>query len=167
MQLAVFFSYLKSKVIYALHKSHPYEEVAYTCQQIDNYSPCGSGVIGELKKEMTLKSFLEHIKASLNTNIIRYTPPSNNNKIKKVAVCGGSGSFLLEDAIQNDADVFISSDFKYHDFFDANSRISVLDIGHYESEYFTQHLIFDIVKEKFSKLAVHLTTVCTNPILYY
>ena len=103
----------------------------------------------------------------MNTGIIRYTAPNNKDKIKTVAVCGGSGRFLLQDAIQNNADVFITSDFKYHDFFDANNEIIVCDIGHYESEYFTQHLIFDIVKEKFSKLAVHLTNVCTNPILYY
>ena len=63
--------------------------------------------------------------------------------------------------------MYISSDFKYHDFFDANKEISILDIGHYESEYFTQELIYSIVKEKFSKLAVHLTKICTNPILYY
>ncbi len=143
----VFYSYLKSKILCAL--------------------TCGSGVIGELKKEITLKKFLGHIKKHMNTNVIRYTASSNNDKIKTVAVCGGSGSFLLPDAIKNNADVYISSDFKYHDFFDADNKISICDIGHYESEYFTQHLIFDILKENFSKLAVHLTSVCTNPVLYY
>ena len=82
-------------------------------------------------------------------------------------MCGGSGSFLLQDAIQQDADVYISADFKYHDFFDANNEIIIFDIGHYESEYFTQQLIFNILKENFSKLAIHLTSVCTNPVLYY
>jgi putative NIF3 family GTP cyclohydrolase 1 type 2 len=87
--------------------------------------------------------------------------------IKNIAICGGSGRFLLEDAINQNADVFITSDFKYHDFFDCNDDVIVLDIGHYESEYFTQDLIMRILKEKFSKLAIRLTTICTNPILYY
>ena len=163
----IFYSYLKPKILFALNEAHPYEEVAYTCNEIDTSSPCGSGVIGGLEKEMTLTKFLTYVQKKMNTTVIRYTPLENKRKIKRVAVCGGSGSFLLEDAIRNEADVFITSDFKYHDFFDANNQISIFDIGHYESEYFTQHLIFDIVKEKFSKLAVHLTTVCTNPILYY
>jgi|TARA_B100000530_G_scaffold129496_1_gene80886 dinuclear metal center YbgI/SA1388 family protein len=163
----VFYSYLKPKMLSVLKEEHPYEEVAYNCVEIDNFSFCGAGVIGELKKEMTLVKFLSYVKRNMNTNVIRYTNSNNKAKIERVAVCGGSGSFLLQDAIQNDADVFISSDFKYHDFFDGNNEISILDIGHYESEYFTQQLIFDIVKEKFSKLAVHLTKVCTNPILYY
>ena len=158
---------LKPKILFALQQAHPYEEVAYTCTEMDNLSVCGSGVIGHLKQEMTLLKFLAYVKKQMHTSVIRYTNLKDKAKIKRVAVCGGSGGFLLEDAIRNDADVFISSDFKYHDFFDANNVISIFDIGHYESEYFTQQLIFDIVKEKFSKLAVHLTTVCTNPILYY
>ena len=103
----------------------------------------------------------------MKCSMIKYTAINKNKKIKKVALCGGSGSFLLQDAIQQQADVYISSDFKYHDFFDANDKIIIFDIGHYESEYFTQHLIFNILKEKFSKLAIHLTSVCTNPVLYY
>ncbi|MAQ69900.1 MAG: Nif3-like dinuclear metal center hexameric protein [Flavobacteriales bacterium] len=163
----VFYSYLKPKIISVLKQVHPYEEVAYTCVEIDNFSFCGSGVIGDLTEAVSLVQFLSYVKKKMNTTVIRYTQTNNKAKIQRVAVCGGAGSFLLQDAIQNEADVFISSDFKYHDFFDANNKISILDIGHYESEYFTQQLIFDIVKEKFSKLAVHLTKVCTNPILYY
>ena len=163
----IFYSYLKPKMLSVLKQTHPYEEVAYTCVEMDNYSFCGSGVIGDLRKEMLLANFLSYVKKTMKTSVIRYAQSNNAAKIKRVAVCGGSGSFLLQDAIQNNADVFISSDFKYHDFFETNHKISILDIGHYESEYFTQHLIFDIVKEKFSKLAVHLTSVCTNPVLYY
>ena len=146
---------------------HPYQEVAYICNDIDNSSQVGSGVIGELREDMTVDKFLTYIKKKMNCGVIKYSISSNKNKIKKVAVCGGSGSFLLTDAIKNDADVYISSDFKYHDFFDANDKIIIFDIGHYESEYFTQELIYSILKEKFSKLAVHLTNICTNPILYY
>ena len=163
----VFPSYLKSKIIFALKKSHPYQEVAYMVTELQNDSQVGSGVVGNLKNKMELSQFLEHVKNTMNTHTIRYSNSKKNIKIHKVAVCGGSGRFLLDDAIASGADVFITSDFKYHDFFETNGKITVLDIGHYESEYFTQDLIISILKEKFSKLAVHLTSICTNPILYY
>ncbi|MBF26042.1 MAG: Nif3-like dinuclear metal center hexameric protein [Flavobacteriales bacterium] len=163
----IYYSYLQSKVLTALKEAHPYQEIAYSCCSLINDSQVGSGVIGTLSKEITLKKFLNYVKKQMNISVIKYTLSHNQDKIKKIAICGGSGSFLLEDAIKNDADVYISSDFKYHDFFNADNKISVFDIGHYESEYYTQHLIYDILKEKFSKLAIHLTSVCTNPVLYY
>ena len=163
----VFYSYLKPQIISALNEAHPYQEVAYILDNIDNASQTGSGVIGELENAMSLKKFLSHIKNNMKCNMIKYTTLNKSIKIKRVALCGGSGSFLLQDAIEKGADAYLSSDFKYHDFFDANNKIMVFDIGHYESEYFTQHLIFDILKENFSKLAVDLTSVCTNPVLYY
>ena len=163
----IFYSFLKSKILSTLSDVHPYEEVAYTCNEIDIPSPCGSGVIGELKTKMTVNDFLKHVKQKMHCNTIKYNLVSNKKHIQKVAICGGSGSFLLKDAIAQDADVYVSSDFKYHDFFDSNNQIMLFDIGHYESEYFTQQLIFDILKENFSKLAIHLTEVCTNPVLYY
>ena len=163
----IFYSYLKSKVLSTLRKVHPYEEVAYTCNEIDVSAPCGSGVLGELKTKMTVNAFLKHVKQTMHCNTIKYNLVSNKKHIQKVAICGGSGSFLLKDAIAQDADVYVSSDFKYHDFFDSNNQIMLFDIGHYESEYFTQQLIFDILKENFSKLAIHLTKICTNPVLYY
>ena len=163
----VFYSYLKSQILSSLKEAHPYQEVAYVFDDIQNESQAGSGVIGELRKSMSLDSFLAHVKKTMNTKIIKYNKIDPQQTIKKVAVCGGSGRFLLEDAIFNQADVFITSDFKYHDFFDTNNQITVCDIGHYESEFYTQQLIYSILKEKFSKLAVRLTSVCTNPILYY
>jgi len=163
----VFYSYLKSKILSALHAAHPYQEVAYLCNDINNDSQVGSGVIGDLKKTMTLSQFLEYIKKRIPCNVIRYNKTDQKKNIRKVAICGGSGRFLLEDAINNTADVFITADFKYHDFFDTNNQIIVFDIGHYESEFFTQELIYVILKENFSKLAVRLTSICTNPISYY
>ena len=163
----VFCSYLKPKILSALLEAHPYQDVSYIFDKINTDAQIGSGIIGELKKDMGLDTFLRYVKSSMNCNTIRYNTVSNKKSIKKVAVCGGSGSFLLQDAILQDADVYISSDFKYHDFFDANHKVIIFDIGHYESEYFTQQLIFDILKENFSKLAIHLTSVCTNPVLYY
>ena len=163
----VFYSYLKPQILSSLKKAHPYQEVAYVFDDIQNKSQAGSGVIGELKKAMSLNDFLAHIKKTMNANTIRYNSIIPKKNIKKVAICGGAGRFLLEEAIINRADVFITSDFKYHDFFDTNNQIIVCDIGHYESEFYTQQLICSILKEKFSKLAVHLTSICTNPILYY
>ena len=163
----IFYTYLKPKILSTLLNAHPYQEVSYIFTEMTNESQTGSGVIGDLKKEMTLINFLDYVKQVMGCNVIKYTNSNDKEFIKKVAVCGGAGSFLLDDAIRAKADVYISSDFKYHDFFETNNQINIFDIGHYESEYFTQELILEIVKEKFSKLAVHLTNVCTNPILYY
>jgi dinuclear metal center YbgI/SA1388 family protein len=163
----IFNSYLKPVLLSTLTQFHPYEEVAYSFTDLSNTSQNGSGVIGELDKSISLIKFLDHIKDTFKCKVIKCNKFKSNKKIQKIAICGGSGRFLLEDAIKNKADIFITSDFKYHDFFDCNDQIIVLDIGHYESEYCTQDLIFRILKEKFSKLAVHLTTICTNPIIYY
>ena len=89
-----------------------------------------------------------------------------SKKIKKVAICGGSGSFLLQNAIQKGADVFISSDIKYHQFFDAENRIIIADIGHYESEQYTCELFYEILQKKFNTFAIHLSKINTNPIKY-
>ena len=99
------------------------------------------------------------------TIVIRYTQ-INREYIKTVAVCGGSGSFLINDAKKVKADIFISGDFKYHEFFDAEDDIIIADIGHYESEQFTKDLLCDILKKKFTKFATHLSTIKTNPINY-
>ena len=90
-----------------------------------------------------------------------------NEDISKIAVCGGSGGFLVNDAIKKGADVFITSDFKYHDFFEANNKIVLVDIGHYESEQFTKDLIFEFLNKNLINIALHLTDENTNPIKYY
>jgi putative NIF3 family GTP cyclohydrolase 1 type 2 len=101
----------------------------------------------------------------MSTECIRYTKLINK-KIKKIAICGGSGSFLLEEAKKQNADLFVSSDFKYHEFFDAEDEIIIADIGHFESEQFTKDLIYDLLSKKFTKFAVQLSKVNTNPINY-
>ena len=101
----------------------------------------------------------------MNTKSIRYTKLVND-KINRVAICGGSGSFLLAEAIKSQADIFISSDFKYHDFFNADDKIVIADIGHYESEQFTKNLIYDLLVKKFTKFAIRLSEINTNPINY-
>ncbi len=125
----------------------------------------GAGMIGYLSKEMNEIDFMNKVKKNMDLVTLKYTPLLNKS-IQKVALCGGSGGFLLEDAVRNQADVFITSDIKYHEYFDADGRILVLDIGHYESEQYTITLIQEILSKKFSTFAARSTTVCTNPIKF-
>jgi dinuclear metal center YbgI/SA1388 family protein len=156
-----------SSVLSAMNQAHPYEEVAYEIYPIQNVNPYeGAGMIGTLEKPMEESEFLVTLKKTFNCGIIRHTKLLNN-KIKTVAVCGGSGSFLLKKAIRQNADIFITGDFKYHEFFDAENSIVIADIGHYESEQFTSKIIADKLKEKFTNFAIRLTEINTNPINYF
>ncbi len=158
--------YLERQIILALHEAHPYEEVAYDIYSLDQSHPqVGAGMIGWLDQEMEEVEFLKHVKKELNVKVIRHTT-LNNKKIKRIAVCGGSGSFLLQQAISAGADMFITSDYKYHEFFDADKKIVIADIGHFESEQFTQELLMEFITEKFPNFALRLTTQNTNPINY-
>ena len=125
----------------------------------------GSGITGYLKEPMDPMEFLQFLKESMNASIVKYTSLVKE-EIHKVAVCGGSGRFLLDHAIQASADVFISADFKYHDYFDANGQIIIADIGHYESEQFTIELLYDLINENFSNFAAHYSNHNTNPVKY-
>ena len=156
----------ETAILAAMHRTHPYEEVAHQIYMIDNnYKLVGSGVVGELEDAVESIDFLHQIKEVMQTDCIRHTSLVNS-KIKKVAICGGSGSFLLSKAISYKADIFITSDFKYHEFFDAGNDIVIADIGHYESEQFTKDLIYDLLVRKFTKFAVLLSKTNTNPINY-
>lgn len=162
----IFPMYLKTKILNALLKAHPYEEVAYYLHDLENINnEVGSGMIGELPASMKTVEFLDLIKINMAVKVIRHTALVKEN-IKNVAVCGGSGSFLLRDAISKKADIFISGDFKYHEFFDAEERIIIADVGHYESEQFTKELIYEKLREKFANIALHFTELNTNPIFY-
>jgi dinuclear metal center YbgI/SA1388 family protein len=163
----VFPAYLKSKVLDALRKNHVYEEIAYYLQNIENENQdVGSGAIGILTEELSEKDFLAYLKEKMDLNVIRYTS-SGNKKIKKVAVCGGVGSFLLSDAKRVGADAFVTADYKYHEFFDAENQIIIADIGHFESEVYTKDLIVEIISKKFTNFASYLSEIDTNPIKYY
>jgi len=158
--------HLKSDVLKALLSSHPYEEVAYDFYTLENtFSGSGIGVIGELETEIAEIDFLNKLKILFDSKSIRYTK-LREKSIKRVAVCGGSGSFLLSKAIAENADIFISADFKYHQFFDAENKILIADIGHFESEQFTKELIYELLIKKFPKFAVHLSEINSNPINY-
>ncbi len=123
------------------------------------------GMIGELSEMKDENSFLSIIKSVFKVNCIRHTKLLNK-PVKKVALCGGSGSSILNEAIQQGADVFISSDFKYHQFFQADSKILIIDIGHYESEQFTKEIFYNLLMKNFPNFAVHFSSVNTNPINY-
>lgn len=158
--------HLKQQVISVLKSSHPYEEVAYYMHEIVNDNQeIGSGMIGELHEEMDELQFLTELKEKMNTAIIKYTNLSGK-KIKRVAVCGGAGSFLLSNAISANADIFITADVKYHEFFDADGKLIIADIGHFESEQFTNEIFAEIINKKFRNFAVHFSTTKTNPINY-
>lgn len=153
-------------VLQAMKTNHPYEEVAHDIVPLLNeQQDMGSGMIGKLKKPMSAETFLNTIKQTFKAGVIKHTALVHN-EIKSVAICGGTGSFLIEQAKRKKADVFISSDIKYHEFFDANEELIIVDIGHYESEQFTINLIYENLKEKFSNFALHLTEVNTNPVKY-
>lgn len=162
----IFTQPLQPAVIDALLKSHPYEEVAYDIYPLENaYMKAGGGMIGELPEALDELSFLQKIKAVFCAGNLRYTKLLGK-PVKNVAVCGGSGSDLLFDAIKNNADFFISGDFKYHRFFEADSKIVIVDIGHYESEQFTKEIYYNLLIKNFSKFAVHFSSINTNPINY-
>ncbi|MCU0444769.1 MAG: Nif3-like dinuclear metal center hexameric protein [Microscillaceae bacterium] len=159
--------HLQGKVLAAMYASHPYEEVAYYLQNVENLNQeIGSGAIGELPEAMTEQDFLIYLKEKMRVNWVRHTE-FLHKKVKKIALCGGTGSFLLSKALSQKADVFVSADFKYHEFFDADRRILIADIGHYESEQFTQHLLLDLLKKQFADLTIALTSVYTNPVNYF
>ena len=128
-------------------------------------SSVGSGLLGILPEAMPPSEFIDYVKKQMHSSCVKHTKILDK-PIAKVAICGGSGQFLLSDAIAQGADAFVSADFKYHDFFEANDEITVLDIGHYESEQFTIALLQDLLTRKFANFAAHCTEVVTNPINY-
>lgn len=157
----------RSQVLKSLFAAHPYEEVAYEMVAISNPNQeLGAGMVGELAEPVEETAFLQHIKDKMQTGCIRYTALLGK-EVKKVAICGGSGSFLLKDAIRAGADIFITADFKYHQFFDAEGRIVIADIGHYESEQYTSEIFLDIINRKFPNFATLLSNLSTNPVNYY
>ncbi|HET7733554.1 MAG TPA: Nif3-like dinuclear metal center hexameric protein [Paludibacter sp.] len=158
--------FLKIEVLQALLKSHPYEEPAYDLISLKNdWNQVGAGVVGELEEAEDELIFLNNIKSIFGVPTIRHTDLLNK-KIKRVALCGGSGSSFLPDAVSAGADVYISSDFKYHEFFDAEKRILIADIGHFESEQFTKDIFYEIITKKMPTFAVQISDSKTNPINY-
>ena len=163
----IFPGYLESPIVAAMKASHPYEEVAYDIVDLSNRHPgIGSGIIGELAEPLEERELLSQVKKVFGLQVIRHTRLLNK-RIKKLALCGGAGSFLIPSALAAGADIYITADVKYHEFFDANGRIVIADIGHYESEQFTIELLAEILEQKFPNFAVLKTKVETNPVRYF
>ncbi|MBN9483606.1 MAG: Nif3-like dinuclear metal center hexameric protein [Bacteroidetes bacterium] len=155
------------KVLSALFEHHPYEEIAYEVVALQNPNQeTGAGMVGLLPEPMEAGRFLGYVKEKMNVSCIRHTELVKNT-ISKVAICGGSGSFLLKNAISAAADVFITGDFKYHQFFDAEGKIIIADIGHFESEQFTVEIFRDLLNKKFPNFAVLVSNINTNPVKYF
>jgi dinuclear metal center YbgI/SA1388 family protein len=159
-------SHLEKKMLQALFSFHPYEEVAYEVSALENENQhLGMGMIGELASSKEEKSFLEQLKKEFNCGCIRHSE-FRGKPIKKVAVLGGSGSFAINQAKAAGADIYLTADLKYHDFYKADKNFILADIGHYESEQFTKDLLHSYLTKKISNFALILAETNTNPIKY-
>jgi dinuclear metal center YbgI/SA1388 family protein len=162
----VLFSHLKGKVINALLDSHPYEEVAYDIYALENESiDEGMGCIGELSKPIEEKDFLNMLSSVFSAKGIRYSKLTGK-KITRVALCGGAGGPMVNDAVASGADVFVTADVRYYSFFDAGNKMLIADIGHYESEKFSVEILYDLIIKNFPTFAVRFSEINTNPINY-
>jgi len=158
--------HLENNILNALFANHIYEEVAYEIYALENqHQNIGLGMIGEVKIEMEEKEFLEMVKAKMQCGGIRHSA-FINKKIKKVAVLGGSGSFAISDAIRSGADAFLTADLKYHNFYEAENKLLLADIGHFESERYTKNYIVDFLRKKILNFAIVLSEENTNPVKY-
>ena len=159
-------SYLSGKVLEALKAAHPYEEVAYYLSNLENENlEVGAGMVGMLPESMPEEEFLDYLKERMHLSIVKHSPLTGK-RIQKVALCGGAGIFLLGDAKKAGADVFVTADIKYHEYFDAEGALVLCDIGHYESEIFTKDLLADVLSQNFPNIALYLSKVVTNPTSY-
>jgi len=162
----IFEKHLESKILHTLFEHHPYEEVAYEIVTLDNiHQNIGMGMIGELEVDKEIQVFFEELKQIFGLKIIRHSS-FVKNKVKKVVVLGGSGAFAIDQVKSAGADIYITADLKYHDFYKAENQIVLADIGHYESEQFTKNLLVDYLTKKFTNFAIILSGKNTNPINY-
>ncbi len=163
----IFPAYLEHSVIRALLASHPYEEPAYDIYSLDNANPyAGSGIVGNLPTAKDFYAILEELKTLTGAKCIKFTRPVKK-EVKRIALCGGTCIFALRLAIAEKADIFVTSDVKYHEYFDAENKITIADIGHYEMEQFVKEIFLKIIRKNFSNFAVRLSAVNTNPINYF
>jgi dinuclear metal center YbgI/SA1388 family protein len=163
----IFPAWLQGAVIKAMQAAHPYEEVAYDIIPLLNqHHQTGAGLVGNLPQAMPETDFLQILKKLFQVPVIKHTALLQKN-IQRVALCGGAGSFLINNALRSGADIFITGDMKYHEFFDADNRLIIADIGHYESEQFTINLLADGLAKKFTTFAVLKTKANTNPVKYF
>lgn len=161
-----FAAHNERKILQALFQNHPYEEVAYEVFSLDNRDQhIGIGMVGKLSEPMNEGDFLAFVKQKMNVSVIKHSQLLGK-KVEKIAVLGGSGAFAISAAKASGADVFLTSDLKYHQFYEAESEMVIADIGHYESEQFTKNLLVDYLTEKIPNFAIRLSDSNTNPIKY-
>lgn len=154
-------------VLHAMKAAHPYEEVAYFCTALaQKNQTIGSGMHCALQNPIPIQQLLDKIKSAFNVPFIKHTPIIQQH-VQRVGWCGGSGSFLIEKAKQIQLDVFITADLKYHQFFEAENKIVLVDMGHYESEQYTSEIIAEILQENFTTFAVLISKTTTNPVRYH
>lgn len=167
MVSVIFESFKKNELVAAMKKTHPYEEVAFQILALENenhYS--GLGMCGDLPQEMSAADFLQQVKEKFKLRIIRHSAPLNT-KIKKVGVLGGSGASGIKAALAMGCDAYLTADLKYHDFYQAENKMLLCDIGHFESEQFVTQQLFEILSENFPKFAISKSSVNTNPVNYF
>ena len=161
-----FEKYLEANILKALFKSHAYEEVAYEIYELQNkHQNIGLGMIGEFETPMNEKDFLSLVKVKMQSEGIRHSAYIGK-PIKKVAVLGGSGSYAIKNAIMAGADAFLTADLKYHQFYEAENKLLLADIGHFESERYTKNYIVDYLRKKILNFAIILSEENTNPVKY-
>lgn len=159
-------AYRKAEAVRALLKVHPYEEPAFDLYPLQNtWQQAGAGVIGELEKPETELEFLKRVKKTFEVECLRHNKLMGR-EIQTVALCGGAGAFLLPLAIRQRADVFLTGEIKYHEFFGHEGEILLAETGHYESEQYTKEIFYTIIRDLFPSLDVQQTRVNTNPIKY-
>lgn len=156
----------QQEVLQALIAVHPYEEPAYDFYALQNlWSQAGSGVVGTLPEEMEEEDFLYMLKDVFHLTSIMHSK-LRGKSIRDVALCSGAGAFLVSKAIGYGADVFITGESKYNDYYDVEDRILLATVGHYESEIYTKNIFFDIISEKYSNFAVYMSGFDVNPVNY-
>ena len=167
MVLSLIHIFNESALLNNLLAAHPYEEVAFDVYPLDNfYNNIGSGMTGEFEKPLSETDFLNKVKETFNCKFVKHTNLLNK-PVKKVAFCGGSGSFLIKNAISLNSDAYISADIKYHEFFDAESKVLIVDTGHFENEQFTPEIFYELIQKKFTTFATYLSKANTNPVNYF
>jgi dinuclear metal center YbgI/SA1388 family protein len=163
----IFPNWLQEQIITAMKANHPYEEIAHDIYNLSNtFQETGSGIIGNLPEAIAENDFLARLSTVFKVKVVRHTALTGK-KIQKVALCGGAGSFLINAAKAAGADVYVTADVKYHEFFDADGQLLLADIGHFESEQFTIDLLFELLSDKFPNFALLKTGVNTNPVQYF
>ncbi len=163
----IFPAHIQKNIISALKEAHPYEEVAYDIYPLENVNNrIGMGMSGEFEQSIAEDQFLQRLKGIFGSKVIRHSELTGN-PVNKIAVCGGSGAFMIENAIRCGAQFFVTGDLKYHQFFDAQKKIVIADIGHFESEQFTTEIFYELIIKKFPKFAIRFSKINTNPIKYF